>query len=157
MLKRLWPLTMFLLSLLLPGIGCKSASVTEVRGKTAFGPEFRNFGTNTSDIRYTAIQGVDLKWSNDWTTGVLYQRRDVDEGSGDNENLVLFEVGYPIWNAPKKPEKTVQQIQIRELENELRVLGSELAVAENSMSVGTLPKLVQADDGHRQTPNEKGE
>lgn len=104
-------------------------SVTEIGGKTSFGPEWRNFGNNTHDIRYTAIQGLDFKLANKWNLGVSYQRRDVDEGSGDNENLVLFEVGYPIWNAPKKAEKSAVELEIEGLERDLRLLDTELAAA----------------------------
>jgi hypothetical protein len=142
MFKRLCSLTLCLSPVLMPVVGCK-ASLKEITGKTSFGPEFRNFGNNTHDVRYTAIQGIDLKWSNNWTTGVSYQRRDVDEGSGDNENLVLFEVGYPIWNAPKKPEKTAEQTQIEDLENELRQLDSELAAAQTGN--GSV-RLAQVED-----------
>jgi len=142
MLKRyefIW--TLALLPLLLPGIGCKGVSVTEVSGRTAFGPEYRNFGANnTSDIRYTAIQSLDFKWSNTWTTSVYYQRRDVDDGSGDNENAVLFEVGYPLGQKPKKPEKTA--LQIEELEKELRELDSILTEAEAG---GMSDRFVQAE------------
>jgi len=139
------------------GIGCKSLSITEVRGKTAFGPEFRNNGNNTHDIRYYVRQGVDLKLSNDWTTGVSYQRRDVDEGSGDNENLVLFEVGYPIWKVSKKAEKTAQQFQLRKLEDELRELDALLAAAEGPTPDGASIGLVRVDERDLQIPKEKGE
>lgn len=119
---------LLLLSGLLLAGGCnKGISITEIRGKTAFGPEFQNFGNNTSSVRYTAIHGIEAKLYNDWTASVLYQRRDVDQGSGDNENLVLFEIGYPIWKKPKKDVKSAQELQIEELENELRELDGALA------------------------------
>lgn len=133
--------------LLLTGVaGCQNVKLTEITGKTAFGPEFRNFGNNTSDIRYNVIQGVQFKLSNKWDLGVTYQRRDLDDGAGDNENLVLFEVGYPIWNAPKKPQKSAEDLQIEELEQQLRTLGSELAAAGHGVSgvaSGALAPLVE--------------
>jgi len=132
--------------------GCKSSSVTEVRGKTSFGPEFRNRGNNTSEIRYDARQAIDLKWDNGWTTGVQYRRRDVDEGSGDNENRVLLEVGYPIWKAPKKPDKTTQQLQ--ELEEQVQEMRARVAELRVPTSVGTEPRLVQANDVNGQTTKE---
>jgi len=104
--------------------GCKS-TVTEVRGKTSFGPEFRNRGNNTHEVRYDARQNIDFKWDNGWTTGFTYRRRDVDEGSGDNENLFLFDVGYPIWKAPKKPDKTAQRIE--ELDQQIQEMRTRLA------------------------------
>lgn len=123
--------------------GCQSSSVTEVRGKTAAGPEFRNRGNNTSEVRYTVQQGIEAKWDNGWTTGVAYRRRDVDEGSGDNENRVLFEVGYPIWKAPKKPDKTA--LQIEELEQEVQVMLARLAELRRPMpEESTEPSLAQA-------------
>lgn len=146
--------------LLLPGFlvagGCKGLSVTEIRGKTAFGPEWRNFGDNTSDIRYTAIHGYEAKLSNDWTAGVSYQRRDVDNGSGDNENLVLFEIGYPIWKKPKKDEKSAQELQIEELEKELRELDGVLAAVDDSAISTTSPTLARAS-GQEQIEPSKGE
>lgn len=135
--RRLRPLWILLVLILLPG--CKSISISEITGKSSFGPEFRNFGDGTSDIRYTAIQGFDLKLSNGWTTGVSYQRRDVDDGGGDNENLVLFEIGYPIWKASKKSEKTANQLRLHKLGNELHELSGELAAAENQAQTEALP------------------
>lgn len=114
--------------------GCKSASVTEVRGKTAFGPEFRHRGDSTNEVRYDARQGLELKWDNGWTTGLTYRRRDVDAGSGDNENLFLFEVGYPIWKAPKK--ENAADKKVAQLEQELQELRA-IVQHERSSSVAT--------------------
>jgi hypothetical protein len=121
--------------------GCKSASVSEVRGKTSFGPEFRNRGNNTSEVRYDVRQGIDVKWDNGWTTGVNYRRRDVDDGSGDNENRVLFEVGYPLWKAPKKPEKTTQRLD--ELEHEVQEMRSRVAALKAGPAQ---ERVAQADE-----------
>ena len=98
--------------------GC---ALQEVRGKTAFGPEFLHSGTNsTNEVRYDARQGLELRWNNGVTTGVTYRRRDVDEGSGNNDNLVLFEFGYPIWKASKSEDKLPERVE--ELEKRLREL-----------------------------------
>ncbi len=127
--------------------GCKSSSVTEVRGKTSFGPEFRNRGNNTSEIRYDARQAVELRWDNGWTSGVTYRRRDIDGGSGDNENLVLFEVGYPIWKAPKKPDKTV--LQIEELQRQIGELQSRIAGVDSQSGHSThMAKTDESGDRH---------
>lgn len=132
--------------------GCKSASVTEVRGKTFFGPEFQHSGTKSTDqIRYTGVQGVELRWDNGWTTGVTYRRRDIDGGTGDNENLVSFEVGYPIWKAPKKPDKTAMQIE--ELQKKVGELQSQLA-RTNSQEASLL-RLVEATGTDNGNTNEK--
>lgn len=124
------------------GAGCKSASVTEVRGKTSFGPEFRNRGNNTSEIRYDTRQAIELRWDNGWTTGVTQRYREVDNGSGDQEFLTLFEVGYPIWKAPKKPDKTAMQIE--ELQKQIGELQSQLA-GENSREADS-PRLVKVEE-----------
>ena len=105
--------------------GCK-AKPTELRGKTSFGPEFRNRGNNTSEIRYDARQAFEVKWDNGWTTAVQYRRRDVDEGSGDNENRVLVEVGYPLWKAPKKEDKAADQ-RIQELQQQVEEMRARVA------------------------------
>ncbi|MBI4717124.1 MAG: hypothetical protein HY763_04910 [Planctomycetes bacterium] len=105
--------------------GCKAAHLTEVRGKTSFGPEFRNRGNNTSEIRYDARQALEFRLDNGWTTGLTYRRRDIDGGSGDNENLFLFEVGYPIWRAPKKEDAAARRIT--QMEKELQELRDTVA------------------------------
>ena len=126
--------------------GCKSAGVTEVRGKTSFGPEFRNRGNNTSEIRYDLRQAAELRWDNGWTTGMTYRRRDIDGGSGDNENLFLFEVGYPIWKAPKKPDKTAMQIE--ELQKQIGELQSRLAGASSrDTNSHRLARVEDTDNG----------
>ncbi len=126
--------------------GCKSNwSVAEIGGKTSFGPEFRSFGNNTNDIRYTAIQSVEFKLANKWTLNLLYQRRDVDEGSGDNENAILVEVGYPLWNAPKKAEKSAEEFEIEGLERQLRMLDSELTVAGHGMTGSPSTAMAQSE------------
>lgn len=143
MRKRFLPLSAVLLLPIsvLSGIGCKSVSVTEVRGKTQFGPEFRNFGTNTHDIRYYLRQGFEAKLSNNWTAGVMYQRCDLHGGAGDNENLVLFEIGYPLGKPKKKPEKTAEEMRLEQLEKELHELNSELARAETDNASVRLAKV----------------
>lgn len=132
-----------LLAVALTG-GCK-ANPTELRGKTSFGPEFRNRGNNTQEVRYAAQQGFEMKWDNGWTTGVQYRRRDVDEGSGDNENRVLVEVGYPIWKAPKKEDKAtdrrIQQLQEQVEEMRARVAGL------NGSADADVTRVAQSDAG----------
>lgn len=108
---------------LLPG--CK-ANPTELRGKTSFGPEFRNRGNNTQEVRYDARQAFEVKWDNGWTTGVQYRRRDVDDGSGDNENRILVEVGYPLWKAPKKEDKATDR-RIQELHEQVEEMRARVA------------------------------
>jgi hypothetical protein len=127
--------------------GCKSASIAEIRGKNQFGPEFQNQGNNTHQIRYYAGQQVELKWENGWTTAATYRYRPVDEGNGNQEHLVLFEVGYPLWKAPKKPDKTTMQIE--ELQKQVGEMQSQLAgtnlQSERSFS---LAKVDKTESGH---------
>lgn len=124
--------------------GCK-AKPTELRGKTAFGPEFRNRGNNTSEVRYTTQQGFDVKWDNGWTTAVQYRRRDVDDGSGDNENRVLFEVGYPLWKAPKKEDKATDR-RIQQLQEDVEEIRARVA-AMNGSAGADVPRVAQSDAG----------
>lgn len=119
--------------------GCK-ACPTELRGKTSFGPEFRNRGNNTHEIRYDARQALELKWDNGWTTGLNYRRRDVDEGSGDSENRVMLEVGYPLWKR-KKADKTAERIQ--NLEHQVEEMQARIAEARG-LRVQSQPELAQA-------------
>ncbi len=132
--------------------GWKSAGVTEVRGKNQFGPEFQHDGVKRSDqIRYYAGQQIEAKWENGWTTAVTYRYRAIDEGNGNQEQLVLFEVGYPIWKAPKKPDKTAMQIE--ELQKKVGELQSRL-VRTNSQEA-SLPRLVETAGTDNGTTNEK--
>ncbi|MCO6438675.1 MAG: hypothetical protein J5J06_16400 [Phycisphaerae bacterium] len=100
--------------------GC---ALKEVRGRSSFGPEYRNHSqAQTNDIRFEAKQGIEFRWDKGITTGVSYRRRDIDDGNGDNENLILFEIGYPIWSAPKSEDKLAQRVA--ELERQLAEMRS---------------------------------
>ena len=149
MQNRSGPMGILLLGAVLASVGgCNSKNgwcVTEIGGKTSFGPEFRNFGDNTHDVRYTAIQSVEFKMANKWSLNLLYQRRDVDEGSGDNENAILVEVGYPLWNAPKKADKSAEELEIEGLERQLRMLDSELTAAGHGLSGSPSTAMVQSE------------
>lgn len=134
--------------------GCKSGGVTEVRGKNQFGPEFQHDGVKRSDqIRYYAGQQIEAKWENGWTTAVTYRYRPIDEGNGNQEQLVLFEVGYPIWKAPKKVEKTTEGLHRRvdDLERELEGLrakfteGAQQPVESHASGDGPVGSLQTAD------------
>lgn len=120
--------------------GC---ALQEIRGKSSFGPEFRHQGkTNTSEIRYDARQGIELRWDKGWTTGMTYRRRDIDNGSGDNENLFLFEVGYPIWKAPAKTDKTVERIG--DLQRQVEELRSRLAATPDPPSNSSVASIAES-------------
>ncbi len=100
--------------------GC-SWQLQEIKGKTKFGPEFRDKSGRTSEVRWTTIdQALEFKWDNGWSTGVSYRRRDTDEGSGGNDNRVMFEVSYPLWKIPSKPDDAARRIE--ELERRLAIL-----------------------------------
>jgi len=132
--------------------GCKSGGVTEIRGKNQFGPELQHDGVKGSDqIRYYAGQQIEAKWENGWTTALTYRYRAIDEGNGNQEQLVLFEVGYPIWKAPKKPDKTAMQIE--ELQKRVGELQSQLA-RTNSQEASLL-RLVEATGTDNGNTNEK--
>ena len=126
--------------------GCK-ANPTELRGKTAFGPEFRNRGNNTSEVRYTTQQGFEMKWDNGWTTATSFRRRDVDDGSGDNENRWLVEVGYPLWKAPKKEEKTTTK-RIDDLQEEVEEMRAKVAALKSPANAEETRVAKASDAGH---------
>lgn len=92
----------------LAGLGC---ALEEVRNRISAGPEFQHRGANSTDsTRYSVQDGVELKWENGVTTAVSYRRRDTDDGDGNNDNGVWFEVGIPLWKAPKKPDENAKRI-----------------------------------------------
>ncbi len=107
------------------GSGC-STQLKEIRGKTKFGPEFRN-AVGRSLERWTSIdQEVEFKLTNGWSTIVSYRRRDVNDGAGGNDNRVLLGFSYPIWKQPEKPDATL--LRIRALEERLaQVEGAQQA------------------------------
>ncbi|MGB2988106.1 MAG: hypothetical protein WBE26_19740 [Phycisphaerae bacterium] len=107
--------------------GC---ALQEIRSKTSFGPEYQHFGsTNTNSVRWTAVQGLDFKWDKGITTGVTYQRRDVDDGNGNNENRVLLEFSFPLWKAESKQTQLARRV--RRLEDRLVVLEAAVQHGEN--------------------------
>ncbi|MFH1419923.1 MAG: hypothetical protein ABII12_16745 [Planctomycetota bacterium] len=115
------------LSCLLPTPGC---TLQEVRSKTRGGPEFRHSGSNrTNSDRWMVEQGVEFKWENGVNTGMVFRRRDVDDGNGDNENLVMCEVSFPLWKAKSKQTELVQRIKL--LEERLAKLEQDRADGEN--------------------------
>lgn len=100
------------------GAGCQ---LREIRSRSKVGPQFRHRGSNrTNSVRWAAQQGFDFKWKNGITTGVTYQRRDTDNGNGNNDNGILFRVSFPIWKAKKKPDPL--QKRIAKLEERLAEL-----------------------------------
>ncbi len=81
--------------------GC-AWQLNEIKGKTKFGPEFRDRPGRKSEVRWTGIdQEFEFKWDNGYSTIVGYRRRDTDEGSGGNDNRITFGFSYPIWKRPQ--------------------------------------------------------
>ncbi len=104
--------------LLLLGSGC---TLKEIRSKTKAGPEFRHSGSsNTNSDRWAIEQGVEFKWDNGVNTGLTYRRRDIDDGNGDNENRVMFDISFPLWKA--KPRQTQLARRVKLLEEQLAKL-----------------------------------
>ena len=86
--------------------GC---GLKEIRGKTKFGPSFRHKASDRSDsVRWTVQQRIGFKWDKGIRTGLTYRRRDTDDGNGNNDNVVFFDVSYPLWKAGKKPDSSKQ-------------------------------------------------
>ncbi len=89
--------------------GC---TLVEIRSKSKVGPEFRHRGLDrTNSVRWYAQQGFEFVWqderNNKITTGMTYRRRDVDNGSSDNDNAVWLDFSFPIWKAAKSANRTV--------------------------------------------------
>lgn len=94
--------------------GC-SWQLLEVRGKTKFGPEFRDRSNRTSEVRWTSIQqGFEFKWDSGWKSGITYRRRDTDAGSGGNDNGIWFDISYPLWKKPKKQDVSAKRLDMLE-------------------------------------------
>jgi hypothetical protein len=114
-------------------IGC---ALQEVRSKTKMGPEYRHRGNDRTDqVRWTVQQGVDFKWDKGVTTGLTYRRRDMDQGNGDNDNGVWFDFSFPIWRAPKKPDRLTERVEV--LEKRLAEVERKLAEAKERTNAGT--------------------
>jgi hypothetical protein len=118
---------------LLVGVGCGAiilalpgCGLQEIRNRTAFGPEYQHKGTSsTNEVRWAIEQGIQLKWQKDVTTGVTYRRRDIDDGNGDNENRVMFDVSFPLWKAKDKKEETLAR-RVEQLERRLAALEASM-------------------------------
>ena len=120
------PVLLFLCLSAVTSAGC---NLQEVRSKTRVGPEYRHSGSSRTDsTRWTAQEGVDFKWDNDVTTGLTYRRRDVNDGNGDGEDGVWFDVSVPVWKAEKKPDATAKRLA--ELEHRVAQLEKSLAEKE---------------------------
>ena len=115
-------------------LGC---ALQEVRSKTKVGPEWQHSGTSDTDsVRWSVEQGFDFKWDKGIGTGVSYRRRDVDDGSGNNDNGVWFDISFPIWKAKKK-EAAAERIEV--LERRLAQLEVELAGKDLQTAAGRDP------------------
>ena len=107
--------------LLLSVAGC---TLQEIRSKSKFGSEYRHSGINRTDsVRWSALQGVEFKWDKGINTAFTYRRRDVDNGNGNHDNGVWFELSFPIWRAVKPPDPMAKKIT--ELEMRLAQLEAE--------------------------------
>ena len=124
--RRILPLLLVVV-LLLPGCALK-----EVRSKTKLGPEFRHKGSDrTEAVRWTAQQGIELKWEGGVNTGVTYRRRDTDDGSGDHDDGVWLDFSFPLWKAPVKPDTMKEQVE---------ALARRLAVLEAQLQLERAPQ-----------------
>ncbi len=111
--------------------GCQ---LDEVRGTHAFGVEYRHTGEGrTEHERYSVQPGVELQWSNDVETGVSYRRRDDNDGLGNHDDGVFFDVSIPLWRRDK--ERDPRDARIAELERRISALESRVtAPAEQPAS-----------------------
>jgi len=111
-----------MISVLLVSLG--GCTLQEIRSKSKFGPEYRHRGSNRTDsVRWYAQQGVEFKWDKGINTSVTYRRRDEDNGNGDHDNGVWFELSFPIWHPKKPPDQLASKIE--ELEMRLAQLEAQ--------------------------------
>ncbi len=106
--------------------GC---ALQEIRGKSKLGPEFRTKGAGgikSHSTRWYVQQGVEFNWDNGIDTTVTYRRRDEDNGTGDHDNGVWFEISFPIWQAKEPPDSTARKIE--KLEMRLAALEGEISL-----------------------------
>lgn len=103
--------------------GCE---LNEVRLKSKGGVEYRRKNSDKSDAeRYLVQEAIQCKWDNGVDTSVIYRRRDVsDSPSGDHDDGVWFEIGIPLWKAPKKADP--KDVRIAALEYRLAKLEAAL-------------------------------
>jgi hypothetical protein len=111
--------------LLTCGLLLTGCALQEVRNKSKVGTEWRHRGSDsTNDERYSVEQGLEFRWDKGYTTGVTVRRRDVNEGSGDNDTGLWLDISFPIWKAPKKADAAEQ---IRALEERIALLEAATA------------------------------
>ncbi len=130
-MRRIVPsLAVFLLTVLLVfNSGC---GLREIRTKTKFGVEARHTNKDKSHVeRYLVQEALQLKWDNGVDTSLIYRRRDVSNSeSSDADDGVWFEIGIPLWKAPKKPD----EVKTRMAALERRVAELEEMVDEPNKS-----------------------
>ncbi|GJM23687.1 MAG: hypothetical protein DHS20C16_01020 [Phycisphaerae bacterium] len=107
---------------------CPGCGLREIRTKTKFGVEARHTNDDKSHVeRYLVQEALQFKWDHGIDTSLIYRRRDVSNSeSGDSDDGVWFEIGLPIWKAPKKPDKV-----------KARMAALERRVAELEQSLGS--------------------
>ena len=104
-----------------PAVVLPGCALQEIRSKNEVGPEYRHSGTKgTDEVRWTTETGIELKWDRGVSTGVTYRHRDVDDGSGSDDNGVWLDFSFPLWKAGDKPDAL--ESRVRELERRLATL-----------------------------------
>jgi len=109
--------------------GCQ---VNEIRSTNEFGVEWRHKGEGrTNHERYFVKPGLELEWSNDVETEVSFRRRDDNDGPGDSDNGLFFDVSIPIWR--REPERDPRDLRIAELERRLAALEARVAAPSSAL------------------------
>ncbi len=117
--------------------GC-AWQLNEIKGKTKFGPEFRDRPGRKSEVRWTGIdQEIEFKWDNGCSTLIGYRRRDTDEGSGGNDNRITLGFSYPIWKRPQQASVSAHRLDRLELRlAKVEEENAGLRAGHERMSVG---------------------
>lgn len=92
-------------------LGLSGCTLQEVATKNRVGVEWVHDGGQATDsYRYWVQPGFECKWSNGVATGISYRRRDVDDGSGGNDQGVFFDFAIPLWKASTKRDVLAQRV-----------------------------------------------
>jgi len=113
--------------------GC---ALREIRTKTKFGVEYRHENSDKSDLeRYLVQEAIQFKWDKGVDTSLIYRRRDISNSpSGDSDDGMWFEIGFPIWKAPSKKDALAARVaHLEKLVSKLQKPDGQPPVAINEI------------------------
>ena len=98
--------------------GC--SSISEVRWKVKFGPEYRSKGAGgTNSTRWSVQTGPQVKFENGWVVGVTCRHRWEDEKTDDG---IWVEVSFPIYKKSRADKLREKRQERDEMQRRLEAL-----------------------------------